>query len=57
MSSLGPERAAKSALTAAKGLLDAGKKDEARKALQEIVTKHAGTTAAGEATKLLEGLR
>ena len=51
------ERAAKGALTAAKGLLDAGKKDEARKALQEIVTKHAGTAAAGEATKLLEGLR
>jgi hypothetical protein len=51
------ERAATGALTAAKGLIDAGKKDEARKALQEIVTKHAGTAAAGEATKLLEGLR
>ena len=54
---VGAERAAKGALTTAKGLLDAGKKDEARKALQEIVTKHAGTAAAGEAAKLLEGLR
>jgi hypothetical protein len=53
----GAERAAKTALTSAKGLLDAGKKDEARKALQEIVAKHAGTAAADEATKLLEGLR
>ena len=53
----GAERAAKSALTTAKGLIDAGKKDEARKALQEIVAKHAGTAAADEATKLLEGLR
>lgn len=51
------EREARSELTAAKGLLDAGKKDEARKALQAIVEKHAGTKGAEEARKLLEGLR
>jgi len=51
------ERAAKSALTAARGLLDAGKRDEAKRALEEILAKHPGTAAADEATKLLEGLR
>jgi len=51
------ERAARAALTAAKGLLDSGKKDEAAKALQAILEKHAGTKAAEEAKKILEGLR
>jgi hypothetical protein len=51
------EKAARSALTAAKGLLDSGKKDEARKALQDVLDKHAGTAAAEEAKKLLEGIR
>ena len=51
------ERAARSALTAAKGLLDSGKKEDARKALQAVVEKHAGTEAAEEAKKLLEGIR
>jgi hypothetical protein len=51
------EKDAKSALTAAKGLLDAGKKDEAKSALQAIVEKFPGTKGAEEATKLLEGLR
>jgi hypothetical protein len=51
------ERSAKAALTTAKGLLDAGKKDEARRALQDLVAKHPGTEAAAEASRLLEGLR
>ena len=51
------ERAAKSALTAAKGLLDAGKRDEARAALHAVAKDHAGTAAAAEAQRLLEGLR
>jgi hypothetical protein len=51
------ERAARSALTQARGLLDAGKKEEAREALRTVVQKHAGTQAAAEAAKLLEGLR
>ena len=51
------EREARTELTTAKGLLDAGKKDEARKALQAIVDSHGGTKAAAEARKLLEGLR
>jgi hypothetical protein len=51
------EREAKSELTAAKGLLDAGRKDEAKKALQVIVDQHPGTKGAEEAQKLLEGLR
>lgn len=51
------EREAKSELTAAKGLLDAGRKDDAKKALQAIVDQHPGTKGAEEAQKLLEGLR
>ena len=51
------EREAKSEVTAAKGLLDAGKKDEAKKALQAVVDQHPGTKGAEEARKLLEGLR
>ncbi len=51
------EREAKAELTAAKGLLDAGKRDEAKKALQAIVDQHPGTKGAEEAQKLLEGLR
>jgi len=50
------EREAKTELTAAKGLIDAGKKDEAKKALQAIVDQHPGTKGAEEARKLLEGL-
>ncbi len=51
------EREAKSELVAAKGLLDAGKKDEAVKALKAIVEGHPGTKAAEEAQKILDGLR
>jgi hypothetical protein len=51
------EKEARSALTLAKAYLDGGKKDEAKKALQAIVDRHAGTKAAEEAAKLLEGLR
>lgn len=51
------ERAARSALVAAKGLLDAGKKDDAAARLREIVGKWADTAAGKEAARLLEGLR
>jgi hypothetical protein len=51
------ERDAKAKLNAAKGLAEAGKTDEARKALQAIVDQHPGTKGAEEARKLLEGLR
>jgi hypothetical protein len=51
------EREARGELTAARGLIDAGKKDEAAKALQAILDKHPGTKAAEEAKKVLEGLR
>jgi hypothetical protein len=50
------ERAARSDLVMAKGLLDAGKKDEAKKALRALAEKYPGTKAAEEARKLLEGL-
>ncbi len=51
------EREARGDLTAAKGLLDAGKKDEAVAALRRILDKHPGTKAAEEAKKVLEGIR
>jgi hypothetical protein len=51
------ERAGKSALVAARGLLDAGKTEEAREALRAVVAKHPGTQAAAEAARLLEGIR
>ncbi len=51
------ERAAKSALTAARGLLDAGKKDEAAARLREIAEKWKDTEAGKEAARLLEGIR
>ena len=51
------ERAARAALTQARGLLDAGKKADAAAALKTIVEKYAATDAGKEAAKLLEGLR
>jgi hypothetical protein len=51
------EREARSELLAAKGLIDSGKKEEARKALQAILDGHPGTKGAEEAARLLEGLR
>ncbi|MCK6481478.1 MAG: hypothetical protein HUU06_10815 [Planctomycetaceae bacterium] len=51
------ERSAKSALTLARGMVDGGKKDEAKAKLEEILAKWPGTAAAKEAAKLLEGLR
>ncbi len=51
------ERASRSALTLAKGMVDGGRKDEARAKLKEIVDMYPGTEAAKEAAKLLETLR
>ena len=51
------ERAAKSALTLAKGMKDGGRRDEAKAKLEEIVSKYPGTESAKEAAKLLEDLR
>jgi hypothetical protein len=51
------ERDARAALTAAKGLLDAGKKEEGRKALEACAAKWPGTKAAEEAKRLLEATK
>jgi hypothetical protein len=51
------ERDARSALTAAKGLLDAGKKEEGRKALEACAAKWPGTKAGEEAKRLLESTK
>ena len=51
------ERAAKGALTAARGLLDGGKKEEANAKLKEIVDRYPDTDAAKEAARLLGGAR